>query len=115
MERIKNNIFFNLSNTMLKIIGLVCMTIDHLYLYVFANTTVNVSIFRIVGRIAAPLFLFAVIQAMRYSSDKKSYIFRLYKYHICICILEIVLSYLLHSEISFNVIPEWLLQQFIFT
>ena len=108
MERIKNNIFFNLSNTMLKIIGLVCMTIDHLYLYVFANTTINVSIFRIVGRIAAPLFLFAVIQAMRYSSDKKSYIFRLYKYHICICILEIVLSYLLHSEISFNVIPEWL-------
>ena len=93
MERIKNNIFFNLSNTMLKIIGLVCMTIDHLYLYVFANTTVNVSIFRIVGRIAAPLFLFAVIQAMRYSSDKKSYIFRLYKYHICICILEIVLSF----------------------
>lgn len=71
MERIKNNIFFNLSNTMLKIIGLVCMTIDHLYLYVFANTTINVSIFRIVGRIAAPLFLFAVIQAMRYSSDKK--------------------------------------------
>ena len=52
--------------------------------------------------------LFRSIQAMRYSSDKKSYIFRLYKYHICICILEIVLSYLLHSEISFNVIPEWL-------
>lgn len=34
MERIKNNIFFNLSNTMLKIIGLVCMTIDHcIYMY----------------------------------------------------------------------------------
>ena len=43
MERIKNNIFFNLSNTMLKIIGLVCMTIDHLYLYVFANT-IGVSV-----------------------------------------------------------------------
>ena len=41
MERIKNNIFFNLSNTMLKIIGLVCMTIDHLYLYVFAKKTQN--------------------------------------------------------------------------
>ena len=73
MERIKNNIFFNLSNTMLKIIGLVCMTIDHLYLYVFANTTVNVSIFRIVGRIAAPLFLFAVIQAMRFAFLKLFY------------------------------------------
>ena len=82
MERIKNNIFFNLSNTMLKIIGLVCMTIDHLYLYVFANTTINVSIFRIVGRIAAPLFLFAVIQAMRYSSDKDRKSTRLNSSHV---------------------------------
>lgn len=107
MESIKDN-FFSLNNTMLKIIGLVFMTIDHLYLYVFVNTTIDVSIFRIVGRIAAPLFLFAVTQAMHYSANKKRYIFRLYKYHICICILEIVLSYLVHSKVSFNVIPEWL-------
>ena len=56
---------------MLKIIGLVCMTIDHLYLYVFANATINVSIFRIVGRIAAPLFLFAVIQLCGIHQIKK--------------------------------------------
>lgn len=107
MKSIKNN-SLGLNNTMLKIIGLVFMTIDHLYLYVFVNTTIDVSVFRIVGRIAAPLFLYAVIQAMHHSSDKKRYIFRLYKYHICICILEIILSYLAHSKVSFNVIPEWL-------
>ena len=107
MESIKAD-FLSLNNTMLKIIGLVFMTIDHLYLYVFVNTTIDVSVFRIMGRIAAPLFLFAVIQAMHYSSDRKRYIFRLYKYHICICILEIVLSYLANSKVSFNVIPEWL-------
>ena len=104
MESIKAD-FLSLNNTMLKIIGLVFMTIDHLYLYVFVNTTIDVSVFRIMGRIAAPLFLFAVIQAMHYSSDRKRYIFRLYKYHICICILEIVLSYLANSKVSFNVIP----------
>lgn len=63
MESIKNN-YLGLNNTMLKIIGLVFMTIDHLYLYVFVNTTIEVSAFRIVGRIAAPLFLYAVTQAM---------------------------------------------------
>ena len=86
MERIKNNIFFNLSNTMLKIIGLVCMTIDHLYLYVFANTTINVSIFRIVGRIAAPLFSFCCDTGYAvFIRLKKLYFQIVLNIHICIC------------------------------
>ena len=41
MESIKAD-FLSLNITMLKIIGLVFMTIDHLYLYVFVNTTIDV-------------------------------------------------------------------------
>ena len=106
-KSIANPLKFN--DATLKIFGIVFMSIDHFYLYVCSNIiSIDGRAFRIVGRIAAPLFLFAVTQAMHHSSNRKHYILRLYIYHIAICIVEHILSYITASQMSFNVIPEWL-------
>lgn len=96
------------NDTQIKLYGMLFMSIDHLGLYVLGNNTLNNNILRVLGRIAAPLYLFAVVQGMHHSSNRKYYILRLYIYHICICVIEKSLSYLFLYEIEFNVIPVWL-------
>jgi len=63
----------------LKIIALIIMTIDHLGFYqtLTANPQIN-SIFRIIGRIAAPIFLFLVTEALHHTRSKTKYLIRLY-------------------------------------
>lgn len=55
------------------------MTIDHFGAYQTFTTdqTVN-DFFRAVGRIAAPLFLFLVVESLRYTRSKIRYVLRLY-------------------------------------
>jgi hypothetical protein len=69
-----------LSSYQIKFIALLFMTIDHLGAFgsripIFAqyNTTI-----RTLGRIAAPLFLYMVVESARYTRNRRKFLFRLY-------------------------------------
>lgn len=77
MTNIKHN--FQLNAFQIKIIALITMTLDHFSKYqtFTVNRTFN-DVLGIVGRIAAPLFLFVVVEGLRHTRSKPKYIFRLY-------------------------------------
>ena len=58
-----------LSGNVLKIIALVCMTIDHIGLILFPDYI----IFRIIGRIAFPIFAYFIAEGCRYTRNKLRY------------------------------------------
>lgn len=69
-----------LSATFLKFIALLCMTADHLGAYSFGIPIIGryADILRSVGRIAAPMFLYFVVESYKKTSDKKRLLIRLY-------------------------------------
>jgi len=69
-----------LSATMLKFIALLCMTADHLGAYSFEIPIIGryADILRSIGRIAAPMFLYFVVESYKKTSDKKRLLVRLY-------------------------------------
>lgn len=63
----------------IKIIACLSMTLDHVGAYVNNNFVLNHYVaFRMIGRIAAPLFLFVMVQSIRFTSNKRSLLKRLY-------------------------------------
>lgn len=69
-----------LNATQLKVIGLVVMTIDHLAAFGFEIPLFGAlyTPMRIVGRIAAPVFLFLLVQSARHTRNRKKFLLRLY-------------------------------------
>ncbi len=69
-----------LSATFLKFIALLCMTVDHLGAYSFEIPIIGkyADTLRAVGRIAAPMFLYFVVESYKKTSDKKRLLVRLY-------------------------------------
>jgi len=68
-----------LSSFQIKIIAVVIMTIDHLAAYQILTTDNHTnSIMRMIGRIAAPLFLFLLVEGLHYTRSKTKYVTRLY-------------------------------------
>lgn len=61
----------------LKVIALVFMVLDHIH-YTFSGIMDVPLWFTILGRIAAPLFIFATANGMRYTSNAKKYLLRLW-------------------------------------
>lgn len=57
----------------LKIIALITMTIDHIGAVLFPE----IEVFRIVGRISFPIFLFMIVNSYTYTSDKMVFMKRL--------------------------------------
>ena len=68
----------------LKLLGLIFMTLDHIGLYICH--TMDRNLLRIIGRIAAPLFLYVTINSISHTRNKIKYILRLYIAHILICL-----------------------------
>lgn len=66
MQKTKN---FGLSNNALKIIAMVSMLIDHVGLILFPQQ----QIFRIVGRIAFPIFAYMIGEGCFYTRNRKKY------------------------------------------
>lgn len=63
----------------IKVIALVFMTLDHFGAYqTFTTDRVLNDFFRIVGRIAAPLFLFIVVESLHHTRNKVKFLLRLY-------------------------------------
>ena len=59
-----------LSGNMLKIFAAVCMVIDHVGLLFFPRVTA----FRIIGRLAFPIFAFMIAEGARYTRSRATYI-----------------------------------------
>lgn len=69
-----------LSISQIKWIALLAMTIDHLAAYGFEIPIfgAHFNTFRVIGRIAAPLFFFALTESIRHTRSKERLLLRLY-------------------------------------
>ncbi len=69
-----------LSTSAIKWIALFFMTLDHIAAFGFEIPIVGrfYNPLRLVGRIAAPLFLFALVQGLRHTSNRPRFLLRLY-------------------------------------
>lgn len=69
-----------LSSFQIKVIALVCMTLDHLAAFGFDIPIFEqyYTLLRTIGRIAAPLFLFILVQGAQNTRNRKRFILRLY-------------------------------------
>lgn len=66
--------FKRLNGTELKIIALIAMTFDHIGLFIMGNYLP----FRIIGRIAFPIFAFMIAEGARYTKNKFKYFLRVF-------------------------------------
>ena len=62
----------------LKVLALLLMTLDHIYYYLGGGILPVPHIFTLLGRISAPLFLFAMAEGFSHTHDRKAYLKRLY-------------------------------------
>ena len=65
---------FGINRTMIKIIALITMTIDHIGLMLFPNY----HIFRIIGRIAMPLFCYMIAEGAYHTHNRKKYLLSIF-------------------------------------
>ena len=71
----KNLPFYKcLNGTQLKIIALIAMTFDHIGLFLLGNYLP----FRIIGRIAFPIFAFMIAEGARYTKNRFKYFLRIF-------------------------------------
>ncbi|MEY8463284.1 TraX family protein [Streptococcus merionis] len=66
-----------LTGFQLKYLALICMVLDHIH-YFFDYTGKIPLLFSQVGRIAAPLFLFCIVEGFIYTRNRKRYFLRIY-------------------------------------
>lgn len=77
-----------MSSTLLKVIALICMAIDHFGEFIpFAPVW-----FRWIGRISAPIFFFCMAWGFYYTKNRKVYLLRLYLCGILMAFINVVLS-----------------------
>ena len=91
----------------IKVVALIAMTIDHLAAYGSDIPLFSAygSKLRIIGRIAAPLFLYMVTEAVRHTSNRKQYLIRLYIGAVCTGLFSSITNALFGNTVgtfSFN-------------
>lgn len=69
-----------INGTALKLIAVLLMTIDHVGAYCWSVPAVGTCIIylRLIGRAAAPIFLFCLAEGLRHTRSKRRYFWRLY-------------------------------------
>lgn len=77
MNQIANTEKHGLSDFGLKYLAMACMILDHIE-YFFSFTGKVPLFFSWIGRIAAPLFLFCIIEGFIHTHDRKKYFLRIY-------------------------------------
>lgn len=80
MDTIKLKLQNGLTSYQIKLIALIIMTIDHIGAYGYDIPAIGALYIplRIVGRIAAPLFLLMVVESARYTRNRPGFLVRLY-------------------------------------
>ena len=93
----KNKTF--LSSFILKVVALVTMAFDHVGLLLETLNPSNLStleiahIFRIIGRLALPLFAFMIVEGVMHTKSFKKYLFRLGIMALIISLAFIIMEY----------------------
>lgn len=87
--------FNGLSAYQLKIAALVCMTIDHIAAFGFEIPWImeHETLFRSIGRIAAPLFLFLLVQSIHHTRNKGRFILRLYLAGLAVGLFDTTINF----------------------
>ncbi len=70
-----------MSNFKLKLLAMLFMTIDHIG-YFIPSTNTSHLIFRTIGRLSFPIFLFLILEGYTHTSNTRNYIKRLYIFAI---------------------------------
>lgn len=89
-----------ISSFQLKCLGVIFMTLDHIGQYIYA--TMDINPLRIIGRIAAPLFLYVMINSISHTRNKLKYAFRLYFAHILICLMTLFLTTIGKNQFGYH-------------
>lgn len=87
-----------LSEFVLKILGIVLMTLDHIGFFLCSYSTDSAAyqtgyLFRILGRIAFPLFVFMLAEGIRNTHNLKKYLLRLGGLYLAITGFETLMVY----------------------
>lgn len=87
--------FGKLSGFVLKVIGMVVMTMDHIGIFLMASSSTQTLglIFRIIGRLAFPIFMFLLAEGMIHTTHPFRYVLRLFGIYALITIVETVMVY----------------------
>ncbi len=85
-----------MNRNVLKIIALLSMIIDHIGLLIFPN----IILFRVVGRLAFPVFAFFVSEGLKFTKSRKKYVLTLL---VCGLLTQIPYSFL-YSWYKLNII-----------
>ena len=95
--------FAGLDATAIKLIALVIMTIDHVGAFCPNLSWVSGIVYplRLVGRIAAPLFLYCVAESLRHTSDKRRFLKRMYLASAATGYVNELVSALMDGRFSF--------------
>jgi hypothetical protein len=88
----------------LKIIALVCMTMDHIGAFGFEIPIVGryYSFFRSIGRTAAPIFLFLLVESIRHTKSKIHFMCRLYIAGVSAGLFYTLFNLLFGSKVGFH-------------
>ena len=81
-----------LDSTQLKIIALVLMVLDHIH-YFFEFTGCIPTVFSMLGRLSAPLFLFCTVEGFAHTHDRKRYVLRIWAIGTAMAALEFFMIY----------------------
>lgn len=84
-----------MSSTNLKIIAVICMTLDHLSTYLNAPLPL-----RYIGRIAAVIFFFCAAESAVHTHNRKKYLIRLYAMSLIMTALSVVVPFILNSVVT---------------
>ena len=88
LTKLKNG----LDGTQLKTIALVLMVLDHIH-YFFEFTGCIPTVFSMLGRLSAPLFLFCTVEGFAHTHDRKRYFIRIWAIGAAMAALEFFMIY----------------------
>lgn len=106
--------FQKVTNFILKIIALVLMTLDHIGVFlvgyaseqVFSNPMFMTGyVFRCIGRLAFPLFILLLVEAIRNTKNIKLYMLRIGIITTLVLIAQVIIYYLVDSGIESALSP----------
>lgn len=92
-----------LNATQLKVIALAAMTVDHLAAFGFELPLFGAlyTPMRIAGRIAAPVFLFLLVQSARHTHNRKKFLLRLYLAGVATGLFTAATNFLLGETVGY--------------
>lgn len=102
MNLLKQGLRNGLTSYQLKLIAVIIMTVDHIGAFGFEIPIVGeyYSALRIVGRIAAPLFLLLVAESAKYTKNKTKFVLRLYLAGVGVGLFTAVTNFFFRDSIG---------------